>query len=245
MNIMIALSTIYIMLVSVSSGGVDKITSLNDILTGAGKAVGAIICVVGVVKLVMSLADQNAVGKQQASLLIGVGSVFASISLIVKELDIAGAAGSTNGANAIGASVINILGAMVSWAGAVLAVVGVFMLIMSLVQEQPEQKAEATKFLGVSIGLISISNMTRMFAINMTAVTAERARLIVVTYITKISTWVGGFMVLMAVWHFVMSIREEDSREKTIAIRFAMAGIALIAMKAVLSSMGLDSSLIY
>lgn len=224
--------------------GSEATASLNTILTSAGTAVGAIVAVVGIIKLMLSLADQNAVSKQQSSLLIGVGIFFLSVSTIVNELNIAGAASGANGQNQIGATIINIIGKMLSWSGALLVVVAIIMLILSIAQEQAESKAEAARLLGVGIGLLSVTAITSLLSAKVSggALAATDVVDIGINFLMRASTYIGGGLVIMAVWHLVNSIREEDAKEKSVAIRFAMAGIALISIRPVLYGFGIIPS---
>lgn len=244
MNVMTSLFIRAVAISPTSYSFQSATNSLNNILTGAGKAVGAIIAVVGLVKLMLSLADQNAVSKQQSSMLIGVGIFFLSISVIVSELNIVGNAASTAGATNIAKTIISILGKMLTWSGALLCSVATVMLTLSIAQEQAEQKAEASKLLGTGIGLLSISSAASAIAGWIGSPTAANGVTnIIIAFIGKVATYIGGGLIIMAAFHLVQSIREEDSREKATAIRFFMAGIGLVSIKAVLSLMGLSSGL--
>ena len=229
-------SMLFILLgIHVSPGGTGNIDSLNKILTSAGSAVGTIICVVGLVKLVLSLADQNAVSKQQSSMLIGVCIFFVSMSQIVAQLNITG----TKSANQMGATIINILGSMLTWGGSMLLVVAVIMLVLSIASEQADQKADASKLIGVGIGLLSISSAAKGFAGAIGSNSPTILRNLAVRFIINTTTYIGAGLMIMGIWHVVNAIREEDARERGTAVRFIMAAIGLIAIRPVLSMAGL------
>lgn len=229
-------------LISIRSYSATEATSgINNILTNCGMAVGAIIATVGLIKLMLSLADENSVGKQQASLLVGVGVLFLSLSAVVSELDISSAAGASGGQNILAGRIILILGKMLSWSGAVLCAVAVLMLIMSIANEQAEQKAGATKLLGCGIGLLSLNAAARVLAayIQSSSATANIVVELIVSFLARVSTYIGGALLLMAIWHFILSIREESSKDREVAIRFGMVSIALLSATPILKATGL------
>ena len=218
--------------------GVSGVTTLNNIMTGLGTAIGVIVCIVGLIKLIMALADQNAASKETSSLMIGVGIFFVSLSQIIKILDIENSAKTANGGLAIAEKIIKMLGNMVTWAGAVLGVVSIVMLVMSIASEQADQKAEATKLMGVAIGMLSITSITSSISLTGTAYDGASIIKLVIGFVANIATYIGGGMAILAVWHFVHGIREEDPKEKYVAIRFAMAAIGLLSITGVLASFG-------
>lgn len=225
-----------------TGSGASSINSLNDILIGFGTAIGVIIITVGLIKLVMSLSEQNANAKQSASLLIGTGIFFISVTQVINALDITNNAQSGN-TQAIALKIVELISNLVSWAGGVLLAIAVIQMVMSIAQERPDDKVDATKLMGVSIGLLSVCTVAKTIASSAfrTASGGDGSTVLrlVVTFIANIATYVGGGYVVLGVYHLISSIREDDSREKVVAIRFLLVGIGLISIKAILRYFGL------
>ncbi len=227
---------------SSNSNGTKPITTLNNILTNLGVAVGIIICVVALVKLVLSLADQNSVSKQQASLLLGVGLFFVALSSVVKALDLDHLGSKTAGAMA--ASILEIIGNLLTWAGGAVTMLAVIMLIMSIVNESAEQKADATRFIGVGIGLISINIPIAAIGAKVADKSVSLTFILntIVYFVASLGSYIGGGFIILGIYHLILSIKNEDGKEKDSAIRLFIAGIALLGLRIVFQSMGLISN---
>lgn len=220
------------------TSGAQATKKLNDILIGMGTAVGAIVIVVALVKLFMALADQNAVSKQQSSMLFGVGIFMVSMTQVLKALNLETTI--KNGPKYVAAQVIKVVGNMLSYAGAVLAVVAIIMLIMSIANEQAEQRAEGVKILGTAIGLLSINTLAQSISMIVAGkgLTSETAVSAVAGFIANVTTYIGGGFAIMAIWNVVNSIRQEDARERDTAIRFFLVAIGLLSIRGALKLMG-------
>lgn len=220
------------------TSGAESTKKLNDILAGMGTAVGAIVIVVALVKLFMALADQNAVSKQQSSMLFGVGIFMISMTQILTTLKLESTI--KNGPKYVAAQVIKIIGNMLSYAGAVLAVIAIILLIMSIANEQAEQRAEGVKILGTAIGLLSINTLAQSIATIVAGkgLTSEVAVGVVAGFIANVTTYIGGGFALMAIWNLANSFRQEDAKERDTAFRFFLVAIGLLSIRGVLGLMG-------
>ena len=124
----------------------------------------------------------------------------------------------------------------------------IIMLIMSIASEQAEQKQEATKLLGVGIGLLSTSALAttiiRVFVKGNTksSVAGTAAVHIVASFIATIATYMGGGFALMGIWYIVNGLRTEDPKDRDTGIRFLITGIALLSAKAVFTLFGFNAN---
>lgn len=229
---------------SVAAGEATK--SLNNTMTSAATVVGAIVILVAIVKLIMALAEQNAATKQQASLMFAVGIFFLSMSTIIKMLGIDGT--TVPETKTVAENIINIIAKVLTYSGGILILMAIIMLIMSIASEQAEQKQEATKLLGVGIGLLSTSALAttiiRVFVKGNTksSVAGTTAVHIVASFIATIATYMGGGFALMGIWYIVNGIRSEDPKDRDTGIRFLITGIALLSAKAVFTLFGFNAN---
>lgn len=210
------------------------VNNLNDILIKCGTAVGAIIIVIALIKLILATADENAAGKQNASMLVGVGIVFVSITAVLDVLDIT----TSSTANSVAKNVLTVIGTFLSYAGAVLLLMAIVSLIMSIASEQPEQKMNGVKLLGSSIGLLSIRGFCTAIALYIGQSSPSATAIVgtVVGFIANIVTYIGGGLIIMGVWYTINSVKDENSKDRDVAIRYFMAGIAAISIRVILTT---------
>ena len=144
-------------------------------------------------------------------------------------------------------NIINIIAKVLTYSGGILILMAIIMLIMSIASEQAEQKQEATKLLGVGIGLLSTSALAttiiRVFVKGNTKSSAGTAAVhIVASFIATIATYMGGGFALMGIWYIVNGIRSEDPKDRDTGIRFLITGIALLSAKAVFTLFGFNAN---
>ena len=145
-------------------------------------------------------------------------------------------------------NIINIIAKVLTYSGGILILMAIIMLIMSIASEQAEQKQEATKLLGVGIGLLSTSALAttiiRVFVKGNTksSVAGTAAVHIVASFIATIATYMGGGFALMGIWHIVNGLRTEDPKDRDTGIRFLITGIALLSAKAVFTLFGFNAN---
>lgn len=220
--------------ITVSSAG-STIGSLNDILKGVGTAVGAIVIVVALIKLIMGLAQERPEQMSQSSLLFGVGIVFVSMANVLTALKVEDIDEGTK-ASTMAINVLNVISAMLTYSGVIILAVAVIYLIFSLATESPEQKITGTKLLGVSIGLLSAKAIANAFRVSLASATSSANTYMadILGFITNIATYIGAGFVVMGIWNFIDSFKSEDTSERAKATRFFVAGIALLALRVIL-----------
>ena len=220
---------------SITVSDESSIDSLNQILIKCGAAVGAIIIAIAAIKMIWALADENAANKQQASMIFGVGIVFVSISAVLDVLDIT----STTTGNTVAGNILTVIGTMLSYSGAILLMLGIISLIMSIVSEQPEQKANGIKLITTSIGFLSVRGLCGVLKTYIGQSNSKSATSwvsVIVGFITNVATYAGGGLIIIGVYYLIMSIREEQSKDREVALRFFMAGISLVSLRFILEN---------
>lgn len=209
----------------------STIGSLNDVLKGLGIAVGAIIILVATVKLIIGLALERPDQVSQSSLMFSVGAVFASLSIVLTTLDIENIDESTT-ASSMAQNVINVICAMLTFAGAIITLIAIVYLIMAIAQEQPESKVTGTKMLGTAIGLISVKALGKTINQRLSTGAVKTYMLMdMLGFIANVVTYIGAGFVAMGVWYFIESFKSEESREREISKRFLIAGVGLVSMR--------------
>lgn len=219
----------------ITVGDESSIDGLNNILIKCGAAVGAIIIAIAAIKLILALADENAAGKQQASMIFGVGIVFVSISAVLDVLNIT----SETTGNTVAGNILTVIGVMLSYSGAILLMMGVISLIMSIASEQPEQKTNGIKLITTAIGFLSVRGLTGVLKTYIGQSNSKNATSwvgVIVGFIANVATYAGGGLIIIGVYHLIMSLREETSKDREVAVRFFMAGIGLVALRFILTS---------
>lgn len=223
---------------SVEAGTAVK--SLNDALTNAGLAVGAVLVVVAAIKMIIALAGEDSRSRTESTILMSVGILFISITQVIKALGVDNINGSTS-VNTVAGNVITVIASMLTWAGGLLAVFAIFTLAVSIAQENSDGFVNGTKLIGVSAGLLSVGAVANgIKGLLLQKSTNGNAYVnVIVNFLANAATYVGGGLAVVGVFKLILSIREENSKERDTAIKFLMAGIALISIRAILRGMGL------
>ena len=224
---------------TVSNPG-QAVNGINEIMTNIGIAVGVVIILWGLVKLLMSFATENPADKQQSSLMFGVGVVFISISQILKTLALEEILKnhSANATYFVAQKIIGIICVFLSYAGAILAVMAIINLIMAFVQEQPESRASGAKQAGVAIGLLSISGLGNAIKSKLGARNHNITDYMsdIIGFIANTVTYIGVFFAIMGIWYVANSFRNEDGVDRQKGINFLIAAIALISIRAIIAT---------
>lgn len=214
--------------------GAAAADKLNNILTSAGMGVGGILVALAVMKLVMAMGDENVMSKANASIMLGTGIFFLSLSTIVELIGLTGTIGGST-PRIIAGNVIEIIGHLMEYAGGAMAVLGIFQYIMSIAQEQAESVQRATTVIGIGIALLSSGLVLGSIAIETRAgiLTGNRTVNLVIDFIAGTATYIGGGMVIMGIFKLVNSLRQEDTPERNKAILLLVTGIGLISFRVI------------
>lgn len=218
-----------------------KINDLNSFFTTAGIGVGVVLLVVGVIKLIMSLIDENPKGKMDASIFIGISAFFLGMSTVVETFKVDSTTTVTN----VTEKILTIIADICQYAGFALFVVTILLLIMAFAQEQPESMAKASTSAAVALGLTTVSSLIDVVkeqvfpSIESGADAAGSITDIVVSFISSTVGYVGITLVPLGVFKLIYSIRSEDTQERNTAIKILAVGVTLTAFKGVLFAFGI------
>ena len=219
------------------------VKGLNSALTTAGTAIGAVLLTVAAIKMVLAIANEDARSRSESTILASVGILFVSISQVIKVLGIDQISGSTS-VNTVAANIITVITTMLTWAGGLLAVFTVFTLILSIAQENSDGYVNGTKLLGVSVGLLSIGALGNSIKGLLMSNVSSGARYAsaISGFLASAATYIGGGLAVVGVFKMILSVREENSKDRETAIKFLLTGIALIGIRGILWGMGISTS---
>lgn len=227
--------------ISVESGA-SATQSLNNVLITFGSAVGAVLVVVAVIKLIMAISSEQAAGKQQGAMMLASGIFFLSISAVVKTLGM-GAGSTVASASQMAKNVITVICTMCTYAGGGFAIVGFLDLILATANEAPEQKLNGAKFLGGAAGLLSANALGTTIKSHIGGtVNTKTIVLDVGSFLGKMASYIGGVFVAIGIWYLINGIRTEESKDRDAGVRALIAGIGLISARAVLYGIGLAAA---
>ena len=233
-------STTWIGGANISTGtGASAANDINNVLLTFGSAVGAVLVVVAIIKLIMAISSEQAVGKQQGAMMLASGIFFLSISAVVKTLGM-GSGTTVNSASQMAKNVIDVICTMCTYAGGGFAIIGFLDLILATANEAPEQKLNGAKFLGGAAGLFSANALGTTIKGHIGG-TVDTNSIVLDTglFLGKMASYIGAVFVAIGVWYLINGIRTEESKDRDAGVRSLIAGIALIAARAILYGIGL------
>lgn len=226
----------------------NSVKTLNNTLSTAISAVGIIIIVYSIVKIILSFLDENPKGKADATISLGVGIFLAAVSGVIKALGIENL--SSSGLSGIVNHALSVLASMLSYSGAILVFIAIFYLILSIAQEDAEKQSKGSIMLMVAIGLISIGTFTTgltgtvnllslsQAAGNTPSIDTKKLIQDIISYVKNVVTWGGGGILIIGIFRLVLSIKEDDSRGRESAAKFLLVAIALISFAQILRLFG-------
>lgn len=221
------------------AGAVSAVKSLNTILTDACVAVGAVLIAIAVVKIIIAMASEDSKGKMDSGMLFGAGIVFISISGVIKVLGIQNMTSSTSGRQ-MAASIISVVGRALSYVGVVVFLFAIVSLVIAIAQENSDSYVTASKMIMTSVGMLAADSLLagiRLLTIKGDTDATNWVNAIV-TQVAKIATWGALGLCTCGIFKIVMGIRTEDERDRNTGIRFLMAGIALVSIRAIFTMFG-------
>ena len=195
------------------SGAVSAVKSLNTTLTDACVAVGAILIAIAVVKIIVAMASEDSKGKMDSGMLFGAGIVFIIISVVGRAL---------------------------SYVGVVVFLFAIVSLVIAIAQENSDSYVTASKMIMTSVGMLAADSLLagiRLLTIKGDTDATNWVNAIV-TQVAKIATWGALGLCTCGIFKIVMGIRTEDDRDRNTGIRFLMAGIALVSIRAIFTMFG-------
>lgn len=223
-----------------SSDAVKAVNDLNTILENLGLGIGAVLIAIAIVKIVISLADENAKAKLDAGMMFGAGILFISISGVLRVINITGASVMKDPGAYIAANVITVIGTALSYAGAIVFAIAVIMLVIAIAQENSDTYVNASKMIMAGVGMLFgkslLSGIVKLLQTSNKEANDWVATIL--NLIANLATWGALGLICCGVFKLVMGIRSEDDRDRNTGIRFLMAGIALLSMRAIYEMFG-------
>lgn len=224
--------------INIGSPG-TAVSSLNNILKSLGTAVGAILIVVAVIKLIISLAEENASEKVKASMMFGVGILFVSITSVLSTLGVDSVTVGTS-ANSVAVRVLTVIGVMVNYAGVGLILVGVVTNIFAISHENADDQVKAVKLLSSGIGALSAGGLCSYMKMLVSSNSTSTSSYVngTINWICSILSYAAAGFIVVAIFKMINSIRNEEAKDKDASVKLFMVGIALGAMRFILKMMG-------
>jgi Na+-transporting methylmalonyl-CoA/oxaloacetate decarboxylase gamma subunit len=225
---------------STRAGDTSAITGLNSSLISIGTYAGAIIVALGILKLILSMQDQNPASKATAAMMLGGGILILSFSTIITILGLDNMSSSTSPSE-VTKNVLEVVGSGMTFVGAILVILAIFQIIMSFLNEQAEEKAAASKLLATGIAFLCGKNiMTSVYNIALGSSTkGESIVKYIVNLLSSIAVYIGAGLAIFGVYRLIMAFRDEDVNCKTQAAMMIGVSIVLMSMRVVYQMFGL------
>lgn len=224
------------------AGALSAVKSLNTTLSDACVAVGAVLIAIALVKIILAMATEDAKGKMDAGMMFGAGIVFVSISGVIQLLNIENAASMSG--KQMAANIISVIGRALSYVGVIIFLFAILSLIIAIAQENSDSYVTSSKMIMIAVAMLfgdSLLNGVRALLLSGNTQATSWVN-IIVGQIAKVATWGALGLVTCGVFKFVMGIRTEDDRDRNTGIRFLMAAIALISIRAIFTMFGFVTS---
>ena len=155
-----------------ANGAITKNTSANEVAASAigllGKIAsyaGGAMVIFGIFTMIMALSQEDASqqAKSTTSMLVAIGLL--SVSTVLDTIKSKVAGGSTDAGGYVSA-IIKFIGKLGTYAGACIAILGIFRLIVSIKEEDGKSRNDAIKLLIVAIALLSFPKVLAMMGLS-------------------------------------------------------------------------------
>lgn len=224
------------------------VNEFNKFLMSLLRIAGIVVIVLGVIKLIMSLTDHAPMSKLNSTTMISLGLVMVGGSTVLDALT---SLSSTASEKERVQPILDMIGEGFLWPGIILAAIGVFKCVLSIMNERPEEKVEGGKmaFIGAilassSVAITAISDF--VFAGTDSTTTATNiGNYIINDIIVPVAMLIGGVIVAFGLFNFAQSFKDEDSSGKSRASIQLVVGLLMVSagtvVKIFISSTGTTS----
>lgn len=210
----------------------SAVNGINEVLFDVGTYAGAILIALAVIKIILSMQDQNPNAKAQASIMLGMGIIAISFSAIMKGFNIT----ANTSAAQVAQGALDIIGKAMTFIGVMLVALSIYQFIMSFLNEQSEEKVAASRLLGTGIAFMAGSAIVTQIAgivinnkgtnTNVIANTLVRA---IFTIIGNTASYIGAGLFIYGIFHLITAFRNEEIESKmragvTIGVAIALMG---------------------
>lgn len=223
----------------IANGGsaAGAIEDFNNFLLNMLIYAGSIILAIAIVKLVIALQQQDSHSKMQASLLFGLGAAFVASNAIIQAIDIKN---NINNSSQIVINMAEVAGTVLRLVALILLAISIVQMILSFINEDGAQKADAGKLMaigGVLYAIRSVLVEAVTYALQPSGM-SNITKLIINT-ISAISRFIGLILGLYGLFHVLLAFKDHDSTQLQRNIVLLTVGIILIMTKAIFNVFGL------
>lgn len=217
-----------------AAGAIEDLNSfLLDLLIYAG----AIIIAVAIVKMVIAMQQQDSHSKMQATLLFGLGAAFVSSNAIITAIDIKNNSGDPK---KIVLNMAEVAGTVLKLVAIILIAIAILQMIMSFINEDSAQKADAGKLMAVGGILYSLKTILVEAAdYAMQPAGIADVKNLIIDVIASVSGFVGVILAIYGIFQIVLSFKDQDSSQLQRNIVLLTVGIILSAMPLIFDAFGL------
>lgn len=210
--------------------------SLNNIFIKAGTSIGAVICALAILKIIMATSEENPQAKMNATLMLGAGIFFISLSGVLQVLGVSSSANYSN-AYAMGSKIVGIIGSMATYAGGALLALGILSYILAIAQENVDGQQKSTMVIGTSIALFSMSAILKPIADAVASknISSSTVSKVAINAISGIASYAGGALFIVSIFRIIMSLKDENSQERDKGVKLMAVSVALIAFRSIIS----------
>jgi hypothetical protein len=216
---------------------VGAIEDFNGFLLNMLIYAGAIIVAIAIIKMIIAMQQQDSHSKMQATLLFGLGAVFVSSNAIITAIDIKNNSGNPT---QIVLNIAGVAGTVLKLVAIILLAVAILQMILSFINEDGAQKADAGKLMSVGGALYSLKAIL-ITAADYAMQPAGMANVtkLIIDVIADVSRFIGIILGVYGLFHTILSLKDQDSSQLQRHIVLLTIGIILAAMPLIFSVFGL------
>lgn len=213
------------------------VEDFNGFLLGMLIYAGAIITAIAIIKMVIAMQQQDSHSKMQATLLFGLGAVFVSSNVILTAIDIKN---NTNDPKQIVLNIAEVAGTVLQLVAIILMAFALLQLILSFINEDGAQKADAGKLLSIGGVLYSIKTIL-ITATDYAMQPAGIANVttLIIDMIASISRFIGILLGVYALFQLILAFKDQDSSQLQKNAVLLTVGIILTSMPFIFGVFGL------
>ena len=219
-----------------SGTATEAVSSLNDIFTNIVEYAGFVVIAIGIISIILAMAESNSQSKAKGSMMIGGGIIMVSFSTVLSSLNL----GTDATAESVTKSALSIIGSGMTFVGVLLTAFSVFQFILSFINMSSEEKTNASKGLAVGIAFLSgsgiMKGITKIMNEDSSSQAKNLSKYIVNGVVGTAATYIGVGLLIYGTFSLVMSFKDEDMGSKAQAGILIGAGVALCAIKGIFKS---------
>lgn len=190
------------------------------------KGIGAIIAIIGIMKLLMAYESDNGEARGQSVLMMVTGFVLFGFETLYNSLDLAASTDTD-------ATIDNVLNLIFEWGkyvGVILLFYSVYKFSISQKNEDGEAKSKATISIAVSLALLCLKSIWTAIGGDAESPSPEVMIGGIVGLICSVIQYTGAATALFAIGQFGYSLNDTDGGKKNTATISLITGILMVAV---------------